>query len=91
MMRAVPTKTAWLPRTSKRCPDIAASAHAIWLAGLGAFAAAERVLDALGESDQVALAGFDSRYWGIAAFTRDRDAIRKRIVELLPDHEAHVG
>ena len=44
--------------------------------------AAERVLDALNDEDQVALAGFDSRYWGIAAFTRDREAIRQGLAEV---------
>lgn len=38
--------------------------------------AAERVLDALSEEDEVALAGFDSRYFGLVAFTRDREAVR---------------
>lgn len=38
--------------------------------------AAERVLDALSDEDEVALAGFDSRYFGLVAFTRDRDAVR---------------
>ncbi|MEE8218298.1 MAG: VWA domain-containing protein [Vicinamibacteria bacterium] len=38
--------------------------------------AAERVLDALSDEDQVALAGFDSRYFGVVAFTHDREAVR---------------
>jgi len=38
--------------------------------------AAEMVLDELAGEDQVALAGFDSRYWGVVAFTRDREAVR---------------
>ena len=38
--------------------------------------AAERVLDALGDEDLVALAGFDSRYFGVVAFTHDREAVR---------------
>jgi Ca-activated chloride channel family protein len=46
--------------------------------------AAERVLDALGEEDEVALAGFDSRYWGVVAFTRDRDAVRKGLATVEP-------
>jgi Ca-activated chloride channel family protein len=46
--------------------------------------AAERVLDALGPEDQVALAGFDSRYWGVVAFTRDRDAIRAGLETVEP-------
>lgn len=46
--------------------------------------AAERVLDALSEEDEVALAGFDSRYWGVVAFTRDRDAIRAGLASVEP-------
>jgi Ca-activated chloride channel family protein len=46
--------------------------------------AAERVLDALSDEDQVALAGFDSRYWGVVAFTRDREAIRRGLGTLDP-------
>lgn len=38
--------------------------------------AAERVLDALSDQDLVALAGFDSRYFGVVAFTHDRDEVR---------------
>jgi Ca-activated chloride channel family protein len=39
--------------------------------------AAERILDALSDEDQVALAGFDSRYFGVMAFTHDREAVRR--------------
>jgi Ca-activated chloride channel family protein len=46
--------------------------------------AAERVLDALSEEDQVALAGFDSRYWGVVAFTHDREAVRKALDTVEP-------
>jgi Ca-activated chloride channel family protein len=46
--------------------------------------ATERVLDALSDDDQVALAGFDSRYWGIVAFTHEREAIRKALVTVEP-------
>jgi Ca-activated chloride channel family protein len=46
--------------------------------------AAERVLDALSDEDQVALAGFDSRYWGIVAFTHDREAVRKALDTVKP-------
>ena len=46
--------------------------------------AAERVLDALGDEDQVALTGFDSRYWGIVAFTHDRDAVREALQTVEP-------
>jgi Ca-activated chloride channel family protein len=46
--------------------------------------AAERVLDALGGEDQVALAGFDSRYWGVVAFTQDRQAVRAGLATVEP-------
>jgi Ca-activated chloride channel family protein len=46
--------------------------------------AAERILDALGDQDQVALAGFDSRYWGVVAFTHDREAVRKALPTIEP-------
>ena len=46
--------------------------------------AADMVLDALGAEDQVALAGFDSRYWGIAAFSRDREAVRRGLAAVTP-------
>lgn len=46
--------------------------------------AASQMLDALGPEDQVALAGFDSRYWGLVAFTREREAVRRRLAEITP-------
>lgn len=46
--------------------------------------AAERVLDALSDEDQVALAGFDSRYWGVIAFTHDREAVRRALATVEP-------
>jgi Ca-activated chloride channel family protein len=46
--------------------------------------AAGQVLDALSGEDQVALAGFDSRYWGIVAFTRDKEAVRRGLVQVTP-------
>lgn len=46
--------------------------------------AASQMLDALGPEDQVALAGFDSRYWGLVAFTRDREEVRRRLAEVTP-------
>lgn len=39
--------------------------------------AANQLLHALSPEDEVAVAGFDSRYWGVVAFTRDRQAVRK--------------
>jgi Ca-activated chloride channel family protein len=46
--------------------------------------AAERILDVLSGEDQVALAGFDSRYWGVVAFTHDREAVRRGLVTVEP-------
>jgi Ca-activated chloride channel family protein len=39
--------------------------------------AASQLLHALSPEDEVAVAGFDSRYWGVVAFTRDRGAVRR--------------
>ena len=30
------------------------------------------------------MAGFDSRYWGVVAFTRDREAVRKGLESITP-------
>jgi Ca-activated chloride channel family protein len=46
--------------------------------------AAGQILDALGPEDMVALAGFDSRYWGVVAFTRDKEEVRKGLVSVTP-------
>jgi Ca-activated chloride channel family protein len=46
--------------------------------------AAVKLLEALSPEDQVAVAGFDSRYWGIVAFTRDRDAVRQGLDTITP-------
>lgn len=46
--------------------------------------AAGQVLDSLGPEDLVAVAGFDSRYWGVVAFTRDREALRKGLRSITP-------
>ncbi len=46
--------------------------------------AAARILEALSPEDQVAVAGFDSRYWGVVAFTRDREAVRNGIESITP-------
>jgi Ca-activated chloride channel family protein len=43
-----------------------------------------QVLVSFGPEDEVALAGFDSRYFGLVPFTRDRDAILEKIDELRP-------
>jgi Ca-activated chloride channel family protein len=46
--------------------------------------AAARIVEALGPEDQVAVAGFDSRYWGVVAFTRDREVVRKGLDSITP-------
>ena len=46
--------------------------------------AAGQILDALGPEDQVALAGFDSRYWGVVAFTVDKEAVRRGLASVTP-------
>jgi Ca-activated chloride channel homolog len=46
--------------------------------------AAQQLLAALGPQDEVALAGFDSEYWGVVAFTRDRKQILAKFGELKP-------
>lgn len=46
--------------------------------------AAGRLLDALGPEDLVAVAGFDSRYWGVVSFTRDKEAARRGIESVTP-------
>jgi Ca-activated chloride channel family protein len=46
--------------------------------------AAEQILSVLGPEDEVALAGFDSRYWGVVAFTSDKEAVRKGLASITP-------
>ena len=46
--------------------------------------AAKQLLLALSPEDQVAVAGFDSRYWGVVAFTTDREAVRKGLDTITP-------
>jgi Ca-activated chloride channel homolog len=46
--------------------------------------AAARFLEELSPEDQVAVAGFDSRYWGVVAFTTDREAVRKGMETITP-------
>jgi Ca-activated chloride channel family protein len=46
--------------------------------------AAARLLEELSPEDQVAVAGFDSRYWGVVAFTGDREAVRRGIETITP-------
>ncbi len=46
--------------------------------------AARQVLASLAPGDLAALAGFDSRYFGLVPFTRDRAAVEKGFDELFP-------
>jgi len=46
--------------------------------------AAYQLLDALPPEDQVALAGFDNKYWGIVPFTRERTKVKDAFSELDP-------
>lgn len=43
-----------------------------------------QILSSLEPADEVALAGFDSRYWGVVAFTRDRKKVESSWAELTP-------
>jgi len=61
--------------------------------------AATQILASLAPEDEVALAGFDHKYWGIVRFTRNRDEIKKGLDDVEPfgstalhdalDHAAH--
>lgn len=63
------------------------------------FMAARQLLASLGQEDEVALAGFDSEYWGLVAFTRDKGRVEAAFGQLTPfgstalhdalDHAAH--
>ncbi len=46
--------------------------------------AAGQILDALAPEDQVAMAGFDSRYWGVVAFTQNKEEVRKGLESVTP-------
>jgi len=46
--------------------------------------AAKQLLLALSPEDQVAVAGFDSRYWGVVAFTKDRAVVSKGLDTITP-------
>jgi Ca-activated chloride channel family protein len=43
-----------------------------------------QLLAALGPEDQVALAGFDSRYFGLVAFTRDKESVLRALDTVEP-------
>ena len=46
--------------------------------------AALQLLRALGPEDQAALAGFDGRYWGVVAFTRDKAVVERGLDTITP-------
>jgi Ca-activated chloride channel family protein len=46
--------------------------------------AAYQLLDTLPAEDQVALAGFDHKYWGIVAFTTERAKVKEAFDEVAP-------
>ena len=46
--------------------------------------AARWIADTLSPEDQVAVAGFDSRYWGVVAFTRDRESVHRGVESITP-------
>ena len=46
--------------------------------------AAVQILSALDANDEVALAGFDHRYWGVVAFTREHQRVLAKFDELQP-------
>jgi hypothetical protein len=46
--------------------------------------AATQILAALEKNDEAALAGFDHKYWGVVAFTRDRQKLLDAFEELQP-------
>jgi Ca-activated chloride channel homolog len=74
--RGLPARILLLVDASGSMSEERKVANARWAAG--------QILDALGPEDQVAVAGFDSRYWGVVAFTRDREAVRKGLASVTP-------
>jgi Ca-activated chloride channel family protein len=46
--------------------------------------AAIQIMASLSPEDEVALAGFDHKYWGIVRFTRNRDEIKKGLDDVEP-------
>jgi Ca-activated chloride channel homolog len=46
--------------------------------------AALQILRALGPEDQAALAGFDGRYWGVVAFTKDKGVVERALDQITP-------
>jgi Ca-activated chloride channel family protein len=74
--RGLPARVLLLVDASGSMNEEGKVANARWAAG--------QILDALGPEDQVAVAGFDSRYWGVVAFTRDRESVRRGIESITP-------
>jgi Ca-activated chloride channel family protein len=74
--RGLPARILLLVDASGSMAEESKVANARW--------AAARFLEALAPEDQVAVAGFDSRYWGVVAFTTDREAIRKGMETITP-------
>lgn len=74
--RGLPARILLLVDASGSMNEESKVANARW--------AAARILEALSPEDQVAVAGFDSRYWGVVAFTRDREAVRKGMESITP-------
>jgi Ca-activated chloride channel family protein len=74
--RGLPARVLLLVDASGSMSEERKVATARWAAG--------QVLDALGPEDQVAVAGFDSRYWGVVAFTRDRESVRRGLESVTP-------
>jgi Ca-activated chloride channel family protein len=74
--RGLPARILLLVDASGSMSEERKVANARWAAG--------QILDALGPEDQVAVAGFDSRYWGVVAFTRDREAVRQGLLSITP-------
>jgi Ca-activated chloride channel family protein len=74
--RGMPARVLLLVDASGSMSEERKVATARWAAG--------RVLDALGPEDLVAVAGFDSRYWGVVAFTRDRESVRRGLESVTP-------
>ena len=74
--RGLPARVLLLVDASGSMSEERKVATARWAAG--------QVLDALGPEDQVAVAGFDSRYWGVVAFTRDRESVRRALESITP-------
>jgi Ca-activated chloride channel family protein len=46
--------------------------------------AVKQILAALSPDDQVALAGFDSEYWGVVGWTKDKSKVEEGFMELKP-------